>query len=113
MNYSASLVEQFTFVILLSTFATVLPYLICSIAHLFMSTKTIKALYSTPLNTITTLIAMIFSCWIIKNIGSETTVLGCVLLLAGLPIYFLMKKEQKKQLAFQQVIKKSNHLKKS
>ncbi|NQY34857.1 MAG: amino acid permease [Alteromonadaceae bacterium] len=95
MNYSDSLVEQFTFIILLATFATVLPYLLCSIAHLFMSSKTTSELYSTPANTIITFSAIIFSCWIIMNIGSETIMLGSLLLLAGVPFYFWMKAGKK------------------
>ncbi|MEW6996188.1 amino acid permease [Colwelliaceae bacterium BS250] len=98
MNYSASLVEQFTFIILLSTLATLLPYLVCSIAHFSLFIKDKKWHEINPLKSTMSLFAICFSCWIIINIGLTTILWGCVVLAAGLPVYILMRRAQRKAL---------------
>mgnify|MGYP005990915851 CR=1 FL=1 len=95
MNVSDNLVEQFTFVILLSTLTSLLPYFVCSLVHFVMLVKgsaSHKAnIWSITLSTFATL----FSAWIIINTGSEAIFWGLVLLIAGLPVYFYMKREQR------------------
>ncbi|NQY65165.1 MAG: amino acid permease [Alteromonadaceae bacterium] len=108
MNYNESLVSQFTFVILLSTFATVLPYLLCSFAHLYMSISNKTKLAYTPINNMLTLIAILFSCWIILNIGTDTIVLGMFLLLTGLPVFMWMKRKNKSLNAVDNITDENN-----
>ncbi len=95
MNFSRSLVDQFTLVILLSTFATVIPYLLCTLAHFSMSIKNRNPLGLTPFNAVITLIATLFSIWIIVNLGTETIVMGVILMIAGIPVYLFMKQKTK------------------
>ncbi|QBY05667.1 amino acid permease [Thalassotalea sp. HSM 43] len=99
MNASDNLVEQFTFVILLSTLTSLLPYLVCTVVHAVMLC-TGKASHSlTFASGITSLFAIVFSTWIIINTGFDAIFWGCILLIAGLPVYVLMKLEKKKELA--------------
>ncbi|RUL79977.1 amino acid permease [Dyella choica] len=80
-NYSRSLVALFTFTILLSTAATLLPYLITVLAWWRIDTVV------SPLRRGIALGALAFSVWALIGTGTETMLWGAVLLLAGLPIY--------------------------
>lgn len=101
MNYNESLIDQFTIVILLSTLTSVLPYLVSSIAHLKMSDKSTPR-YS-PVNTIITIFAAVFSAWIIYSIGLKTVIFGLILLLAGFPMYWYLQKQKPQKVADSQV----------
>jgi basic amino acid/polyamine antiporter, APA family len=93
MNYQAQLVAQFTFIILLATLATLLPYLLCSIAQLVLYFR-LKATHPpSAYKVFITIYAVLFSIWMIFHSGTETIVWGLVLLLAGLPVYLLQKRE--------------------
>lgn len=101
MNYNESLIDQFTIVILLSTLTSVLPYLVSSIAHLKMSDKSTPR-YS-PVNTIITIFAGIFSAWIIYSIGLKTVIFGLILLLAGFPMYWYLQRQKPQKVVDSQV----------
>ncbi len=88
MNSSASLVNQFTFVILLATLAALLPYLICALARIAIAWRSAARLSSAQLAV--TVLAALFSSWAIVGTGSETIVWGSVLLVTGVPVYFFM-----------------------
>lgn len=93
MNYQEQLVEQFTFIILLATLATLLPYLLCSIAQLVLYYRLRATQPLSVYKLLITLGAMFFSIWMIAHAGRETIVWGVILLFAGLPVYFLCKSE--------------------
>ena len=80
-NYSRTLVALFTFTILLSTAATLLPYLITVLAWWRIDSA------SSPWRKGIALGALAFSVWALIGTGAETLMWGAVLLLAGLPIY--------------------------
>jgi APA family basic amino acid/polyamine antiporter len=80
-NYSRTLVALFTFTILLSTAATLLPYLITVLAW-----WRIDAI-GRPWRRAVALGALAFSIWALVGTGAETLIWGAVLLLGGLPIY--------------------------
>lgn len=80
-NYSRTLVALFTFTILLSTAATLLPYLITVLAWWRIAKR------SSPWRKAVALGALAFSVWALIGTGAETLLWGGVLLLAGLPIY--------------------------
>lgn len=84
-NYSRSLVQLFTFAILLSTAATLLPYLAGSAAWLLRG-GTRKAI---------ALFALLYSLYALVGTGGEALLWGAVLLLAGLPIYAWMRRGAK------------------
>jgi len=90
MNASESLVDQFTFVILLATLAALLPYLICATARIVISLRSQQPL--SFIEKTVAVIAALFAFWAIIGTGSETIIWGLLLLLAGMPVYVLIVK---------------------
>ena len=80
-NYNRSLVALFTFSILLSTAATLLPYVLTVLAWWRIDTSAVwgKRLVAAG--------ALIYSLWALIGTGVESLLWGGVLLLAGLPIH--------------------------
>ena len=77
-NFSDSLVKLFTFSILLSTAATLLPYVVSSAAWLLRGGRGGR---------IVALLALLYSLYALVGTGRESLLWGGALLLAGLPIY--------------------------
>ncbi|HVR81236.1 MAG TPA: amino acid permease [Luteimonas sp.] len=87
-NYSRSLVQLFTFAILLSTAATLLPYVASSAAWLRgggMQGERRKG-------RIVAVLALLYSLYALVGTGNEALLWGLVLVLAGLPLYFWRKR---------------------
>ena len=82
-NYSRSLVSLFTFSILLSTAATLLPYFVGSAAWLLRGDGRGRLLAA---------LALAYSAYALFGAGHEALLWGAVLLLAGLPIYAWMRR---------------------
>lgn len=82
-----SLVQQFTVMISLATFATLLMYLLTSMARLLL---TGEYKLSTILISCT---AFAYSYWAIVGAGQQIVYLGILLLFSGVPIYILMHKK--------------------
>lgn len=86
MNFSKSLAEQFKFLILMSTFSVLLPYLFSSAAYIIIrinkktTGKWIQAI-------LLALLAFSFSLWAIAGAGPETVYWGFIFLIAGTPFY--------------------------
>lgn len=82
-NFSKSLVQMFTFVILLSTAATLVPYIASSAAWLRrgQGSKSVA------------LLALAFSLYALIGTGKDALLWGGVLLLAGLPVYAWMRRK--------------------
>ena len=85
-NYQEGLIAAFTFLISMSTLCTLLPYAVSAIAEFQISRK------SSKLWAAIALIAILYVA--IAMIGSGTKILawGLILILAGLPLYYLNKK---------------------
>ncbi len=83
MNYSRGLVELFTFIILLCTLATLIPYAFCSLAVWLMPGHPRPA----GVAVIVSSLAFLYAMAAIGGAGAETVFYGFLLLLAGLPIY--------------------------
>ena len=82
-NYSRSLVSLFTFSILLSTAATLLPYFIGSAAWLRRGEARGRWVAA---------FALAYSAYALFGAGREALLWGAVLLLAGLPVYGWMRR---------------------
>jgi APA family basic amino acid/polyamine antiporter len=81
MNYTRGLVELFTFIILLSTLSTLVPYVFCALAVFRIEgrlTAMVKAFAG---------LAFAYGLWAIGGAGQETVYWGFLLLLAGLPVF--------------------------
>lgn len=94
MSASATLVDQFTFIILLATLAALLPYLICAAARIAISLKLGEPL--SILEKSICVVAALFSTWAIIGTGLNTIFWGTILMLTGLPIYVVLKRQQTK-----------------
>jgi APA family basic amino acid/polyamine antiporter len=88
MNYSRGLVELFTFIILLCTLSTLVPYVFCSLAVWLMPGRPRPQ----GAATIVCVLAFLFAMFAIGGAGAETVFYGFLLLLAGLPIYVWLKR---------------------
>ena len=84
MNYSKSLIEQFTFIILLATLNTLVPCVFCSLAELMIRRKLSHASFSLSGVSV---FAFAFSLWAIAGAGQEIVYWFFLLLMLGVPVY--------------------------
>jgi len=90
LNFKASLVEQFTFIILLATLSTLIPYLFSAVAELVIFVREREKFRGERLAgaSVIAVLALLYSLWAISGTGRVTVFWGFVLLLAGLPVYW-------------------------
>ncbi|MGE4366339.1 amino acid permease [Thermomonas sp.] len=81
-SYSRSLVALFTFILLISTSAILLPYAASSAAWLRRGTGGGR---------IVAALALLYSLYALSGAGAEALAWGAVLLLAGVPVYLAMR----------------------
>jgi basic amino acid/polyamine antiporter, APA family len=93
MNYTKSLVDQFTFIILLATLTTLVPYAYSAMAQLMLMATDRAAFSGRRLATDATiaLLAFGYTLWAIAGAGYEVVFKGFLLLLAGIPVYVWMR----------------------
>ena len=94
MNYTRGLVEMFTFIIMVATLATLLPYLLSAASEVVIYFRNQEEFNQKQLisKSIISILAVLFSIWAIVNLGLEIIGLGFLLLLAGIPFYLWLKK---------------------
>jgi basic amino acid/polyamine antiporter, APA family len=83
MNYSKNLVDLFTFIILLATLSTLVPYAFCSLAG-FIARRAVRL---TRGASVIAGLAFAYALWAIGGAGAEVVYWGFLLLMAGLPVY--------------------------
>ena len=95
MNYQRTMVSVFTFMILLSTTACLVLYLLCSLAllRLHWSGQMPRQRGRILPLAVVGVIATTFSLWAIVGAGREAVLWGAVLLLLGAPLYFLVRSD--------------------
>ena len=91
MNSSGGLVEIFTFMILLSTLSTLVPYTFCSLAGVILHRQDGAMRWSTAAYVVSG-IAFIYAMFAIAGAGADVVFSGFLLLMAGLPVFALMRK---------------------
>lgn len=84
-NFSRSLVELFTFVLLLATAAILLPYAAGSAAWLFKGDR----------GRVTAALALVYSIYALFGAGWEALGWGAVLLAAGIPVYAWVRRAKR------------------
>jgi len=96
MNYTKGFIEAFTFMIVLSTLATVLAYGSCALAELYFSLKD-KTLTRVRLirNGVIAILAFGFSLFLMYGSGGEAIFYGSLLLVAGIPVYIFVTRGKK------------------
>jgi APA family basic amino acid/polyamine antiporter len=87
-NFDNSLVGIFTASILLATAAALLPYLVCAAALWRLEPRAPDA---RTWRRVAAVLAVVFSAWALVGTGAQALVWGAGLLLAGLPVYALMR----------------------
>jgi APA family basic amino acid/polyamine antiporter len=111
MNYGKTMVEVFTFLVLLSTTATLVMYLVCALAVLkLLRSGAIGASKSSGWLAIAGVVGAIFALWAIAGAGISTdtklcggalicwapwqqnpVILGFALLALAVPVFYLMR----------------------
>jgi len=93
MNYQSSLVEQFTFIISLAVFATLIPYIMTTMAELILFIRDREKFNGQRLtrSTIIALIAFAYTFWAVIGSGEAIVFDGMLLFLSGIPVYVWMK----------------------
>ena len=90
MNSTRGLVDLFTFMILLSTLNTLIPYVFASLA-VFLIPDNGRRL-TTGMALVAGL-AFFYSFWAMKGAGAETVFYGFLLIIAGLPVFVYMRRQ--------------------
>jgi basic amino acid/polyamine antiporter, APA family len=93
-NFHGTMARVFTFMILLATSATLVAYLVCSLALLVLMRRggLGEARRGTPALAVAGALGALYSLWAIAGAGKEATAWGVALLLAGLPVYALTRR---------------------
>jgi APA family basic amino acid/polyamine antiporter len=98
MNYTKGLVEQFQFLILLTTSTILIPYIFCTASYLLMRLQ-LPNLKKKVISGAILLASLtfVFCIWIMLGLGYETVFWGFVLTMSSVPIYVfaVWKKGQK------------------
>jgi APA family basic amino acid/polyamine antiporter len=97
MNLSDGLVDQFTFLVTITVFTALIPYLFVAAAYIIVVIE--KNLhFNNAIKTFTLgTLGATYSIWAIFGTGSDTVFYGFLLLLAGIPFYVLMQWNKRKK----------------
>jgi basic amino acid/polyamine antiporter, APA family len=87
MNYSRGLVELFTFIILLATLSTLIPYVFSALAVFLIPDRPDGRSRATVGGSIAAALAFAYALWAIGGAGADVVYWGFLLLIAGLPVY--------------------------
>ena len=91
MNYTEGLVDQFEFMILLSTLCCLIPYLFTAVAYaMVVIDKKLHGRNYAPVFVLSGL-GFVYSMWAIYGSGKDAVFYGFLLLLLSIPFYVLMK----------------------
>jgi APA family basic amino acid/polyamine antiporter len=95
MNFQKSVVDVFTFMVLLATSANVITYLACAVALLVLLRRGRlgAARRGTPALAVAGVLGALFSFWTLAGAGRSAVLWGLVLMAAGAPVYWLMKRK--------------------
>jgi APA family basic amino acid/polyamine antiporter len=89
INQSRSMTELFKFLVLLATTASLVPYLVCSLAALWLRAG--RRMSADMSLAAVALLGAVYSAWAIWGAGWEAIAWGGALLVSGLPIYLVMR----------------------
>jgi amino acid transporter len=91
MNFTKGLVEQFTFIILLATLTTLVPYVFCALSEVVLRLRAGPREGPGAATILLGLLAFVYSAWAIYGAGAEVVYYGFLLLIAGFPVYVWTK----------------------
>jgi APA family basic amino acid/polyamine antiporter len=91
MNFSKGMVGAYRFIILIATLTTVLPYAFAAMAALVLEVREPNS--SRRLRTASiAVVAFLVSLWVIATSGQETVYWVFLLLMAGMPVYVMVRR---------------------
>jgi len=93
MNYNESLVNQFTFMLLLATLTTVVPYAFAAAAEIALMIKEPERFAGRKLlrDTAVAILGFGYAVWAMYATGSEAIAKGYILLMLGIPLYLYLR----------------------
>ncbi len=89
-NYTRGLVGLYTFVILLATLGSLIPYVFCSLAYLVLR----RGIALSRTHLVIAVLGFLYSMWAIYGAGQEVVYWGFLLWLSGIVIYVTMRRSQ-------------------
>ena len=99
MNYTRGLVKMFSFIIMLATLTTLVPYVISSLVEIVLYLRKKKKYQENQLYMaiFISIPAFLYSIWAVSGLGISGIFWGIILLLIGIPIYFYIRIGSKKK----------------
>ncbi len=95
LNFAKGLVAAYTFILLIATLTTVIPYAFSAIASLILQNRDPAVSRAQRLREAgVAVIAFMVCMWVIAASGYETVYWGFLLLMAGLPVYTLVTRNR-------------------
>jgi APA family basic amino acid/polyamine antiporter len=96
MNYSESLVDQFTFMLLLATLTTVVPYAFAAAAELMMFIREPERFTGRKMvrDAVIAGLGFGYAVWAMYATGSESIAKGYILLMLGIPVFLWMRRRR-------------------
>ncbi|MBV1924061.1 MAG: amino acid permease [Flavobacteriaceae bacterium] len=91
MNYSEGLVEQFEFIVQLTTLVVLMPYLFTAASYALIVIEKKLHTKSWIKTFVLSTLGFAYSLWAIYGSGAETVFYGFLLILIGIPVYIYMK----------------------
>lgn len=93
LTINANLVTQFTFIIRLATLATLIPYLLSTMAQILLFCRQREAFNKAQFirSSVIAALAFLYSFWAVSGSGQEIVFYGALLFFAGTPVYVWMK----------------------
>ncbi|HEY4367080.1 MAG TPA: amino acid permease [Steroidobacteraceae bacterium] len=94
-NYSRTMVQVFTFMVLIATSANLFVYLVCSLAAIKLAYRGELGTQGWSFRMLATaaLLGSIYTLWAMVGAGREAVLWGFALMFAGLPIYWLTRRK--------------------
>jgi len=92
MNSSKSLVSAYTFINLMSTLATVVPYAFCAAAALLITSTDAETPESRIPSNVVAIVAFGVAFLVIAGAGADAVYWFTLLLLAGIPVYVWIRR---------------------
>lgn len=98
MNYSGNLADQFTSIITLSVFISLIPYMCSALADIIALIKSGPSSWQRFGAILASSGALLFSAWAIMGAGQESAIMGTGFLCMGVPVFvWLRRKKQNTQ----------------
>lgn len=92
MNFTKGLTDTFTFMVLLTTVAVLVPYLFSAASYGVILLQNKFWRRESVSKIVLAAVALVFSLWAIVGSGQETVYWGFIAILAGIPFYVWMKR---------------------